>query len=74
MEGSENSFGTLSYGNGDGNIGTVKVGSIDSKSHQSFVFSGNRLSYITCEAGNMSEIKITMYDKSEYYKNEEKYL
>lgn len=74
MEGRENSFGTLSYGNGDGNIGTVKVGSIDSKSHQSFVFSGNRLSYITCEAGNMSEIKITMYDKSEYYKNEEKYL
>lgn len=68
------SFGSLSYGNGEEKLGSVSVGSEEKESSQSFVFAGNKLSFFSCQMGSMSNIKLTVYDRSEFYRKTDEYI
>lgn len=69
-----NSFGSLSYGNANGKLGEVNIGSEQYKSVQSFTFTGNKLSYFLNKVGSMSNIKLIAYDRDTYYKKTNEYL
>lgn len=66
-------FDILGYGNSDGQLGTVSVGSEDAHSSQSFVFTGSNISYFQNQV-DMSDIEITVYDRREYYAKSDQYL
>lgn len=74
MRATSNSFGALEYGNSEGRIGVVNVGSEASDSKQSFVFTGNQISYFSCGLGELSNIVLTVYEREEYYQKVDEYL
>lgn len=69
-----NSFGLLTYGRGDEKLGSVNVGSEGEESSQSFVFTGNRLSFFSCQMGSLSNIRLIVYSRDEYYRKTNEYL
>lgn len=73
MEGRSNSFNALYYGNSEGILGSVLVGSKEAHSSQSFVFAGNNISYFQGPA-DMDNIKVVVYDRDVYYKKADQYL
>lgn len=73
MEGRSNSFGALNYGNVEERLGSVSIGSKETLSSQSFVFTGNNISYFQC-GSEMNDIHIVVYDKDAYYKMADQYL
>ena len=73
MEAERNSFGSLQYGNVEEKLGSVPIGSKEASSRQSFVFTGNNISYFQC-GNEMNDIQIVVYDRDVYYKMEDQYL
>lgn len=73
MKARADNFGVLNYGNEEENLGSVLVGSKDTHSSQSFVFTGNNISYFQCQ-NDMENIKVTAYDREKYYSETDKYL
>lgn len=73
LEAGWNSFGLLQYGNLEEKLGSVPIGSKEASSRQSFVFTGNNISYFQCE-NEMNDIQIVVYDRNVYYKMADQYL
>lgn len=74
MKSQENIFGTLRYGNDEQCLGSVNIGSLGTNSTQSFIFTGNKLSYFICDVGDMENIKIKIYDRDVYYQKSDAYV
>lgn len=73
VEAGWNSFGSLQYGNVEEELGSVPIGSKEASSRQSFVFTGNNISYFQC-GNEMNDIQIVVYDRDVYYKMADQYV
>lgn len=68
-----NNLGTLSYGSAEENLGSVLVECKGEHSSQSFVFTGNNLSWFQCSY-DIENIKLTVYNRKAYYEKVDQYL
>lgn len=73
MEARTNNLGALSYGSAEENLGSVLVECKGVRSSQSFVFTGNNISWFQCSY-DIENIKLTIYDREAYYEKTDQYL